>query len=116
MNNDVIDMPEFLERVQNDRELLVELLDIFCEDYLVKRKSLDASIAAENYEEVRGAAHSIKGASGNISAKKIHNSCKELEQLAKDNGDLNRIQAILKNIDQQFAEVQKEVVEIKKKS
>jgi len=40
MGREVLDLNEFLERVQNDKELLLELLDIFVEDFQEKRKQM----------------------------------------------------------------------------
>ena len=37
MAEDIIDLPDVLERVQDDKELLLELLDIFQEDFVSKR-------------------------------------------------------------------------------
>ena len=40
MNDDAIDMKEVMDRVQDDRELLIELLQIFSDDYAQKKKDV----------------------------------------------------------------------------
>lgn len=104
MSEDAIDMKEVLERVQDDRELLIELLEIFCEDYEQKKKMLDAAVIKNDFEQVRDIAHGLKGASGNISAKKLRVSFTDLGQIAKDR-DFSKAKEMLDLIDAQFNEL-----------
>ncbi len=46
MVEEIIDLKDVLERVQDDKELLGELFDIYLEDFVVKRKALGDAIAA----------------------------------------------------------------------
>ena len=105
MSDDAIDMKEVLERVQDDRELLIELLQIFSEDYAQKKKRLDDAIIKNDFEQVRDIAHGFKGASGNISAKKLRISFTDLGQMAKDR-DFSKAKEKLDLIDAQFNELQ----------
>lgn len=84
MNKEVVDIEEFLERVQDDKELLVELLEIFAEDYQSKRQALNDVIAQKDSEQLRQIAHSLKGASGNISAKALTPIMMQLEERGKE--------------------------------
>ena len=104
MSNDAIDMQEVLERVQDDKELLMELLQIYCDDYVEKWKTFNEAVDKSDYEQLRTLSHSLKGASGNISAKKLRTSFLDLEEMAKQK-DLSRAKEILKLIDQQFNEL-----------
>ena len=101
MNEEIIDLPELLERVQDDKELLLELFDIFVQDFAVKRKSLEEYIKSKNYEEIRNIAHSLKGASGNISAKPLRAVCIQFEDLGKRNS-VSDAQALLAQLDKEF--------------
>ncbi|MCA9407969.1 MAG: Hpt domain-containing protein [Candidatus Omnitrophica bacterium] len=101
MNEEIIDLDEFLERVQDDKELLCELLDIFMEDFGGKRKALEEAFGKNDLEEVRNIAHSLKGASGNISAKPLRQIFLELEDAAK-NSNLTDTNGCLKQIDEQY--------------
>ena len=105
MNDQIIDLPEVLERVQDDKAFLSELLDIFEEDFLKKRVALAQAVASKDITKIKEIAHSMKGSSGNVSAKRIYASCLALEKLAKDNSTAG-MDELVKAIDAQFAEVQ----------
>ena len=113
MLNDAIDLPDVMERVQDDKELLLELLVIFQDDFLKKRQALGAAVAAGDIPKVKELAHSIKGSSGNISAKAMHATCLELETMAKSNSTAN-MPALVKQIDVQFELVKVYAAELKK--
>ena len=113
MNADAIDLPEFLERVQDDKEFLLELLDIYLKDYEKKRKALNEVIAKKDYEELRGIAHSLKGASGNISAKPIRAIFLKLEEMGK-NGDATGAQQVLDDLDKSFKQLSLRIMELRK--
>jgi len=111
--SEIIDLKDFMERVQDDKELLVELLDIFQEDFVGKRQALGTAVQGNDVTKVKEVAHSLKGASGNISAKDMHANFLKIEQLAKSN-DLAQIQPILQSIDGQFEQIKQFAEKIKK--
>ena len=113
MSDQIIDLPEVLERVQDDKSFLVELLDIFEEDFLKKRAALGQAVAAKDLAKIKEVAHSMKGSSGNVSAKRIYASCLALEKIAKDNSTAG-MDELVKAIDAQFAEVRQFTVDFKK--
>src|SRR5271156_153309 len=84
MDDEIIDLKDVLERVQDDKELLAELFDIYEEDFVVKRKGLGEAIAAQDIAKIKEIAHSMKGSSGNISAKPLHAACLKLEAQARE--------------------------------
>ena len=98
MDQDVVDLPEVLERVQNDRELLLELLAIFLNDCPSKIKAIHEAVKTKDFEKLKEVAHSMKGASGNISAKKINAAFLAIEQKAKT-PTLEGIDGILKELE-----------------
>ena len=51
MGSQIIDLEDALDRVQDDKELLFELFDIFENDFKVKRKELDKSLAQQDIDE-----------------------------------------------------------------
>lgn len=112
MSEEAIDVKEVLERVQDDKELLLELLDIFKDDYEEKRKVLDQLVVDKNYEQLKSIAHSMKGASGNISAKKLHVIFAKLEQMAKEN-NLTDANQVLADLDKQYSEVAVHMTKLK---
>ena len=83
MSPQVLDLADVLERVQGDKQLLLELLDIFTEDYQKKIKLLDKSIKDNDYGQTHSLAHSLKGAAGNIAAKALYETFSKLDDMAK---------------------------------
>ena len=113
MEEKVLDLEDVLERVQDDHELLLELFDIFENDYLDKREQLNHLVKENKLEEIRDVAHSMKGAAGNISVKALFSSCANIEQSAEKK-DLHSIKPILPVLDKQFADLQAYIVDYKK--
>ena len=111
--NEIIDLKDFMERVQDDKELLVELLDIFQEDFVGKRQMLDEAVKSSDINKIKEVAHSLKGASGNISAKEMHANFLKVEGATKNN-DLNQVASLLKEIDVQFDQIKQFAAKIKK--
>jgi HPt (histidine-containing phosphotransfer) domain-containing protein len=101
MSEDVIDLNEFLERVMNDKELLLELLDLFIEEFQEKRKLLGAAIENKNFEQIKSATHSLKGSSGNISAKSLRVTVIQIEKMGVNN-DLTGAQEALGDLDKKY--------------
>ncbi len=104
MSQDAVDLKEVLERVQNDRALLVELFDIFLSDCPGKITALKTAVAKKDLTALKDVAHSLKGASGNISAKKLFDSFLKIEQIAKSN-DLSALDGPLSILDSQIEEL-----------
>jgi HPt (histidine-containing phosphotransfer) domain-containing protein len=113
MSEEIIDLKDVLERVQGDKELLVELFDIYQEDFVGKRQALGEAIAASNIAKIKEVAHSMKGASGNISAKPLHAACLKLEGLAKE-GKTDGMQQLTADIDRYFEQVKAFAARFKK--
>ena len=112
MNDNVVDLNEFLDRVQGDKELLLELFEIFVEDYTEKRKLMGDAVVKKNFEEIKSIAHSLKGASGNISAKSLRETFLRFEEMGRSN-KTDGAETILKNMDKQFIDLLKCIEEIK---
>jgi HPt (histidine-containing phosphotransfer) domain-containing protein len=111
--SEIIDLKDFMERVQDDKELLLELLDIFQEDFVGKMQAMQEAVKSGDIAKIKEVAHSLKGASGNISAKEMHTNFLKLEGAAK-NSDLTQAALILKDIDVQFDQIKEFAVKIKK--
>ncbi len=113
MSEQVIDLPEVLERVQDDKELLLELFDIFTADYAVKMQALKKAITDQNFEVIKDVIHSVKGAAGNISAKAVHAVCMSLEQMAVKK-DIEMIKKTVVQLEEHFKTLQGRMAQIKK--
>ena len=112
MSEEILDLKEVLDRVQDDKELLLELFDIFVPDYAAKRTLLGKAIDTNDFEQVISIAHSLKGASGNISAKLLRGTFMRLETMGKA-GSLSDAHEILKLMDQQYKDLLVRIEEIR---
>jgi len=115
MSDEIIDVADAMERVQDDQELLIELFDIFVEDFIAKRKELETFLTEGNHSEIKNLVHSLKGAAGNISALSIHRGCMLIEELCEEQ-KFQLIRELLVDLDQQFSELQDFVVRFKKEN
>ena len=104
MSDQILDFNDFMERVQNDKELFFELLDIFVADYYVKRKQLGEAIANKDYKTIEYVGHFLKGSCGNISSAPLRIIFSDLEQQGKAN-KLTDGDQYLADIDQKFEEL-----------
>ena len=114
MIDEIFDLDELMERVQEDKELLVELLDIFVDDFAKKRKLLEQALADDDIEQIKGIAHSLKGASGNISAKILRANFIKLEEVIANKG-LGEIKNVFQNLDDSFIALSARIQETKEK-
>ena len=113
MNDDVLDLKEFLERVQDDKELLLELLDIFQQDFQDKRVLLNTAIESNDYEQIKSIAHSLKGASGNISAKALRATMLSFEEIVRAK-NLTEARNVFHKMDGQFEALKNRIQILKK--
>lgn len=112
MSDEVIDVPEFMDRVQEDKDLLKELLDIFVEDFEQKRVKLSEAVKTRDFETIKSIAHSVKGASGNISAKFLRAVCAQLELQGKEHNP-DGLEDLLKDLDKEYAALKARIVTLK---
>jgi CheY-like chemotaxis protein/HPt (histidine-containing phosphotransfer) domain-containing protein len=85
----VLDLPQALERMLGDRELLADAVSLLREDIPGRLSRLEAALREGALPDVNSAAHSIKGAVANLGADAMAESAKELEFAARD-GDMPR--------------------------
>jgi HPt (histidine-containing phosphotransfer) domain-containing protein len=112
MSEEVLDLKEVMDRVQDDKELLLELFDIFVGDYAEKRKLLEKAVNGNDIEQVVSIAHSLKGATGNISAKVMRGTFTKLESMGKT-GSLAGAKESLVQLDQQFSDLQNRMNQVR---
>ncbi len=79
-----VDLPELLARVEYDRELLREIMDIFHEDFPVLLAELKAALGRGDLHAVRVAAHTLKGMMASLSFNRASASARRVEQLASE--------------------------------
>ena len=110
---EIIDLKDALERVQDDKELLLELFDIFTEDFVGKYAALKEACAKGDCASFQMLAHGLKGATGNISARRMHENCIELDQKGKS-CDISGMGPNVDLLGRQFEEFKVEAARIRK--
>ncbi|MCK5259973.1 MAG: Hpt domain-containing protein [Candidatus Omnitrophica bacterium] len=104
MSENALDFDEFMNRVQDDKELLFELLDIFIQDFQIKQQELKEAVEKDDSETIKHVAHFLRGSCGNISAKVLRAIFTELEKKGAK-GQMEGLEQDLKDIDQRFEEL-----------
>lgn len=85
MTKNFIDLEELLERTENDRELMRDLLTIFKEEFPQRLQLLREAVGALNATHVVMEAHALKGMLSNLAAVEAAGFAAELEQLGRNN-------------------------------
>ncbi|MBF0330762.1 MAG: hypothetical protein HQL17_02405 [Candidatus Omnitrophica bacterium] len=109
----IIDIKDALERVQDDKELLLELFDIFTEDFVGKYAQLQVACKKGDCSAFQMLSHGLKGATGNISAKQMHENCVALDAMGKT-CDLSNAGERVELLGRQFEEFKLEAIKVKK--
>jgi HPt (histidine-containing phosphotransfer) domain-containing protein len=94
----VWNLPELLERVDNDPVLLRELLDIFKEDFPQTLRSLKTAVAAEDLKSSSRLSHTLKGMLSSLGATRAAAAASKLEALSSA-GETASLRAALKALE-----------------
>jgi HPt (histidine-containing phosphotransfer) domain-containing protein len=90
-----IDFAELLARVDNDRELLIDLMGIFKEDFPRHMKELVEVAAARDLKKAAVVSHTLKGMLANLAVTHAAAAAAKLEQLARDGADAAIAEALV---------------------
>lgn len=85
MAKNFIDLEELLERTENDRELMRDLLTIFKEEFPQRHQALREAIESLNATHVVMESHALKGMLSNLAAVEAAAAVAELERLGRHN-------------------------------
>ena len=83
MQDDWIDLPELMARVENDRELLQEIFEIFKEQFPQMNLALQNAFADGDLMQIQNSAHAIKGMLSSLSFTKASTSAMQIERMAR---------------------------------
>lgn len=115
MAKNLIDFEELLERTENDRELMRDLVTIFQEEFPERHQSLREAVASKNAALVVMEAHALKGMLSNLAAIEAAAAVAELERLGRSNEtskfpeSFSHFEAIAKELSRQVEEFMAEV-------
>ena len=79
----VIDVDRALEQMDGDRELLVEVADIFMQDCPKMMSGIGDALTSADAEALTRAAHALKGCVGNFGAREASEAALTLEELGR---------------------------------
>lgn len=108
----VLDVEEALARVDGDRVLLVELVEIFSEEYPTTLAALQAAVATHDSQGVYHAAHTLKGSVGNFGATAAMEAARALEILGRQ-GELSEATAALAVLEKELARLHSALMSLK---
>jgi two-component system sensor histidine kinase/response regulator len=94
VHNGSVEVIQLLDRLDDDRALLAELLEIFRREYPENVQCAQRAIDAKRPVDLQRAGHTLKGALGNLSATHASALAAELENMGRA-FDLTRAQAVL---------------------
>jgi two-component system sensor histidine kinase/response regulator len=95
-----LNLPELLVRVDNDRDLLRELIDIFKEEFPRLLRQLQANILDGDRKSVENTCHGLKGMLSGLSAMRAAAVAERLEQLGRD-GDFSALKDLVAVLEQE---------------
>ncbi len=81
----VFDFAGAMERVENDKALYFELIDILNQQFAETMQQIFLEIKNQNATSLNSTAHSIKSALGNVGAMRCYNLAYQLERCGKEN-------------------------------
>jgi HPt (histidine-containing phosphotransfer) domain-containing protein len=80
-----LDLAKALAQLEGDRQLLVEISQIFIETYPKLLEQIHHALAASNQQQLIAAAHTLASSAGQIGAVKGHAMAKKLEEIGRRN-------------------------------
>ena len=104
----VLEAEEFEEQVGGDRELMVEIIDLFFEEGQRQMAEMRVTLANGNFGQLSRLAHTIKGSLGSLRATRARCRAHELESAA-GRGDANRCRQSFAAFEQDLIELEPEL-------
>jgi HPt (histidine-containing phosphotransfer) domain-containing protein len=89
VDEQIFNFNELLERVDNDRDLMRELLEIFKNDFPRHHCELVAAVNGGDMRRVQSIGHTLKGMFSNLAARRAAAVAAELEKIGNGSGTSN---------------------------
>lgn len=97
LTSEVVDLTSLKSFFASDKEMLIQLIDVYLSDTTPRIATLEKSITSVNYEDVRGICHFLKSSFGLMGIRCLDDIA-ALEQLAKQNESEVIIQEKLRKV------------------
>jgi PAS domain S-box-containing protein len=108
----VIDLGAALSRVDGDRELLVEMAELFLDESPRLLTTLRDAVAHGNAQTAAYAAHTLKGSVANFAATPAFTAAQKIERMARQ-GDLSQAQAAFADLEAQLKRLEPVLTNLK---
>ena len=89
-----IDLEATLDRLCGDSALLLEILDMFLDEFTNQQAGLSSQVHSEDYAGLAAKAHYFKGIAQNLGLLKFLSAIQSLEKAAKEHNASSCIQAL----------------------
>ena len=99
---DMVNLPELMERIDHDRELLREVFELFCDEFPLLHSDLRAAVQSGSLPCIQSKAHALKGMFANLAVTHAAAVAAEIEQMARI-GDPNGLTAALARLDDEVS-------------
>jgi HPt (histidine-containing phosphotransfer) domain-containing protein/CheY-like chemotaxis protein len=90
----IFDPEKFKAQVAYDRDLLIEIIDLFLSEQLVQIAEMQEALANRQYDRLYLVAHTIKGSLASLHAEVGRLRAEELESAAKERNDQHCLQLL----------------------
>jgi signal transduction histidine kinase/HPt (histidine-containing phosphotransfer) domain-containing protein len=100
-----LDVAQALERMDGDRALLLDLVDVFLADLPTQMQAISAALAQRDAAALIRPAHSITGSAGNLSALALQELAEQMVQAGRS-GNLGAAEQLLPQIDRRARALQ----------
>jgi HPt (histidine-containing phosphotransfer) domain-containing protein len=109
---EIINPEMFEEQMGGDRELMVEIIDLFLEERKRQEVEMREALQAREFELLSRLAHTIKGSLGSLHASKSRYHAQELETASK-HGDMEKLGSLLTSLEKDLAELEPELLSLR---
>lgn len=108
----VLDIAGFQAQVAYDRELMVEIIDLFLEERLQDMTEMTEAVANRDLQALMRAAHTIKGSLGSLHASLARYRAQELETAAKT-GNYQACIALLSALEEDLGNLEPQLLSLR---
>lgn len=108
MSTMVFDYDDFMDRVEHDKELAVDLVEIFLEDAPDRVRAISDAIESGDPDAINRAAHALKGAAANLSAHYLRNLAYRIETAARQ-GDMEAAKSLFLELETAYVTLTSEL-------
>jgi CheY-like chemotaxis protein len=96
-----IDLPSVMERIGGDETFLLELIDIYIEDFIEKYAKLKHAIELHDFKAIKEIGHSLRGSSGNLSLNGLHSTSTNIEHSGNEE-DIEQARLLFIQLNKEF--------------